>query len=377
MSKASGKTDPPPPAALPEPAIDGAEPPVARLTLAHVAEVAGVHPTTVSLALRDHPSIPLATRSRIHAVATELGYRRDPVLDAFNFHRVRQARRAGPRLALAFVVDGTSTRFFAGKAYHPLVWEGASAVVEAHNYSLDSFTLGPRHLSPARLKTIVSTRGISGVLVSTFDIGADTLDLDWDSISAVKIESHHLAPHLDAVSSDQLQVTRLAMRRLRECGYRRIGLVTAKEDELRLTESFRMGVLVEQTTLPEVERVPPLIFSLAETCALPSLVPDWARKHHVDVIISNWNELLEVFVAAGLRVPEDIAFASLDTPPHLPHVAGVVQNHRLVGVRAMEQLCILVETNQRGVPATQSITYVPGFWRDGASVPIRSRAWYP
>lgn len=346
------------------------------LTLADVARVAGVHATTVSLALRDHPSIPAETRARIRAVAKELGYRRDPLLDAFNFHRVKNARRPR-RLAMAFVVDGTATRFFGPKAYHPLVFDGARAVAEAHNYSLEAFTVGPKDMAPSRLKTILSTRGITGVLLSTFDIDTNRLELDWEHYCTIKIESLHLAPHCDAVSSDQLQVARLAMRRLRECGYRRIGLATAKEDESRLSESFRMGMLVEQAALPEDERVTPLVFALSEVPNLPSILPEWLRNERVDVIISNWNELLDIFPAAHIRIPEQVAFASLDASPTAPHVAGVVQNHRLVGIRAMEQLCLMAETHQRGVFEAQSITYVPGYWRDGATTPVRSRTWYP
>jgi LacI family transcriptional regulator len=346
------------------------------LTLADVARVAGVHPTTVSLALRDHPSIPATTRARIRGVAKELGYRRDPLLDAFNFHRVRHTQRPR-RLAMAFVVDGTATRFFGPRAYNQLVFDGARAVAEAHNYSLEAFTIGPKEMAPSRLKTILATRGISGVLLSTFDIDTSSLELDWEHYCTVKIESLHLAPHCDAVSSDQLQVARLAMRRLREYGYHRIGLATAREDESRLSESFGMGVLVEQASLPEDERVTPLVFPLADAPSLPSILPEWVRDEKVDVIISNWNELLDIFPAAHMRVPDQVAFASLDAQPTMPHVAGVVQNHRLVGIRAMEQLCLMAETHQRGVGGTQSITCVPGFWRDGSTTPVRSRTWYP
>ena len=56
-------------------------------TMNDVAFAVGVHPTTVSLALRSHPSIPLATRTRILNAVREIGYVRDPLLDAFNYHR--------------------------------------------------------------------------------------------------------------------------------------------------------------------------------------------------------------------------------------------------------------------------------------------------
>jgi hypothetical protein len=102
------------------------------------------------------------------------------------------------------------------------------------------------------------------------------------------------------------------------------------------------------------------------------------HQHRVDVIISNWNELLETFSTAGLRLPQDVAFASLDLPPSLPHLAGVVQNHQLVGKRAMEQLAIMTDAYQRGVPQAQTVTYIPGYWQDGVTAPRcarRAAAW--
>ncbi len=371
MSKASGRTAKAPrPAADPAPA---AAPKKKYHTLADIAAKAGVHVTTVSLALRDHPSIPPATRARIRAVADEFGYRRDPLLDALNFHRARQTQQARS-VSSAFVVHAGASRLFGGfggNHYQPLVYEGAKAAAEARGHTLDIFVVGHGHLAPARLNTILAARGITGVLLSTFEIDINQLDLDWAQFCAVKIECTHLSPHLDAVSNDQLQVARLAMRRLRKLGYRRIGLATAREDQTRLSESFGMGVLLEQASLPEAECVPPLIFNLADVPTLPRLVSDWMREHRVDVIISNWNELFDMFATAGIRLPQDVAFACLDVPPSMSHVAGVVQNHRLVGKRAMEQLAIMTDAYQRGVPEAQTITYIPGYWQDGVTAPGR------
>lgn len=366
MSKASGKT-----VRARRPAAEPAPAEKRYCTLADIAAEAKVHVTTVSLALRDHPSIPATTRARIREVAHRLDYRRDPLLDALNYHRTQQTqqpRRAGS----AFVVHAGSSRIFSGSHYQPLVYAGAKAAAEARGHTLDIFVVGRGHLAPSRLNSILLARGITGVLLSTFDLDIEQLDLDWARFCAVKIECLHVRPHLDAISNDQLQVARLAMQRLRKLGYRRIGLATAREDQMRLGESFGMGVLLEQASLPEVECVPPLIFGAAEAPMLPHLIPEWIREHRVDAIISNWNELFDTFATAGLRLPEDVAFASLDVPPSLPHVAGVVQNHRLVGQRAMEQLAILADTNQRGVPPAQTITYIPGYWQEGGTAPART-----
>lgn len=367
MSKASGKTA----RARPREARAERAPEAKRYhTLADIAAKAGVHVTTVSLALRDHPSIPPATRARIREVAKQLGYRRDPLLDALNFHRAKQIKH-GRSVSSAFVVHAGTTRLFGGNHYQPLVFAGAKAAAEAHGHSLEIFVVGRGHLAPARLNTILTARGITGILLSTFEIDIEQLDLDWAQFCAVKIECLHLKPDLDAVSNDQLQVARLAMQRLRALGYRRIGLTTAREDQMRLAESFGMGVLLEQASLPESECVPPLFFGLNEVPMLPHLIPEWIAANHVDVVISNWNELFDVFATARMRLPEDVAFASLDVPPSMPHIAGVVQNHGLVGQRAMEQLAIMSDSYQRGVPEAQTVTLIPGYWQDGITAPRR------
>jgi len=74
-----------------------------EVTLADVARKAGVHRATVSLSLRNHPRIPVATRERIRAIASELGYRINPLVSA-----LMQSRRTGKpakHTALAYVTN--------------------------------------------------------------------------------------------------------------------------------------------------------------------------------------------------------------------------------------------------------------------------------
>lgn len=346
-------------------------------TMNDVAALAGVHPTTVSMALRSHPSIPAATRERILESARQVGYVRDPMLDAFNHHRLKKlAVKQTP--SIAFVIDAGSSAYFFGSGYHPLVYDGVRAVAESQHLLLEVFPLGTKEMTAARLNTILTSRGISGVLVSTFTPATKSIDLDWDHFSAVKIESHHLLPQLDVVTNDQCQAARLCMRSLRQRGYRRIGLATATDDESRLVSTFSSGVLVEQASMPARERVPPLLFERGAIADVAARVSAWIREHKVDALMTNWHELLEIgawdgestrLTSTTIRVPQDVAFASLDVPSGTPHIGGIVQNHRLVGMRAMEQLSLLVRTFRRGAPENPSATCVPGYWRDGATVP--------
>ena len=349
-------------------------------TMNDVAALAGVHPTTVSMALRSHPSIPAATRERILESARQVGYVRDPMLDAFNHHRLKKlAVKQTP--SIAFVIDAGSSANFFGSGYHPLVYDGVRAVAEAQLLLLEVFPLGTKEMTAARLNTILTSRGIGGVLVSTFTPDTKSIELDWDQFSAVKIESHHLLPQLDVVTNDQCQAARLCMRNLRQRGYRRIGLATATDDESRLVSTFSSGVLVEQASMPARERVPPLLFERGDIAAIAARVAAWIGEHKVDALMTNWHELIEIGAWDGestrltstvIRVPQDVAFASLDVPSGTPHIGGIVQNHRLVGMRAMEQLSLLVRTFRRGAPENPSATCVPGYWRDGPTVPPKT-----
>ena len=56
--------------------------PAPRCTIKDIAAKAGVAVSTVSYALRNHPSIPPETCQRIQAVGEKLGYRPDPFLMA-------------------------------------------------------------------------------------------------------------------------------------------------------------------------------------------------------------------------------------------------------------------------------------------------------
>lgn len=76
-----------------------------RPTIKDVAEKCGVHHTTVSRALRDHPSIPAATRVKIKAAADELGYQSDPFLSSLSSRR-KNAHAPGSAIAnLAWITN--------------------------------------------------------------------------------------------------------------------------------------------------------------------------------------------------------------------------------------------------------------------------------
>jgi hypothetical protein len=63
--------------------------------------------------------------------------------------------------------------------------------------------------------------------------------------------------------------------------------------------------------------------------------------------------------------------AALDLTPDIGPTAGMRQNHRLVGERAVEQLAGLMRSHIRGLVPAPNLTLIEGDWVDGPGVPER------
>ena len=121
----------------------------AKATLQDVAEASGVHRTTVSLALRDHPRIPQATRDKVKATAARLGYQINPLVAA-----LMQSRRLGKpvkHMTLAYVTN-YPTRYGWKPVHHdrPDFFPGAVARARELGYNLEDFWLAEPGMTPAR-----------------------------------------------------------------------------------------------------------------------------------------------------------------------------------------------------------------------------------
>ena len=196
-----------------------------RITMAQVAARAGVHPTTVSLALRNHPSIPLATRDRIRGIAEEMGYRPDPALNALTAYRhAKTPRREMP--PLAYLTHWDTEWGWKQPHAHAAFHSGSHARAASLGYRLEHFWLGEPGMSPRRLSDILVARGITGLIVSSHLPEHDRpLQLDWARFSAVKIDCLPREPDLHHVTNDQRAITQLAVRRILAAGSSRIGMV--------------------------------------------------------------------------------------------------------------------------------------------------------
>ena len=354
-----------------------------RVTLAEIAVKAGVHVTTVSLALRNHPRLPETTRRRIHALAEQMGYRPDPLLRALVAYRGRvMERRNVP--TLAYVTNWTTRWGWKKVTAHPDFFSGAEKMANQLGYKLEHFWVREAGLTQGRLSRILFSRGITGVIIASHgrEMG-DALQFDWPNFSAVKIDYFPHQPVLHNVTNNQCDIVRLAMQKVMAAGYRRIGFVMHRGWDHAVDHLWTAGFLVEQQHLKVRERVPAHIFpepfpverwfheNNAQVVADLPAFRQWLEKYRPEVVISKSDFVLPLFRKMGLRIPRDVAFVDvfLEKPDGV--TAGVRQNHETVGAVAVEILAGQLQHNKFGVPEIPTTTFVEGTWFDGRSCPVR------
>ncbi|MBE2215569.1 MAG: LacI family DNA-binding transcriptional regulator [Opitutaceae bacterium] len=357
--------------------------PALRVTQQDVARAAGVHNSTVSLALRGSTSISKATRERVRRIAAAMGYAPDPAVQALVAYRNRLVRRQATA-AIAFVTNGPSEYGWRADPACEANFCGAQARAGELGFTLDHFWAGESGLSQRRLNHILFHRSITGVVFLTLGRGVQSwAGLNWARLSAVAIGAREVSPFIHRVTTDPAGNLRLAVRRAREAGYRRIGVVLpqacdeasdgawaqAFAAELARAGSAVVPVLGLRGEAPDWEAASRGGLSEIEAGRLAQ----WIGRHEPDVLLGWGSWIQPILAMLGMVVPRDIAFLDLDRADGGRSDAGIRQNHRAVGAIAVERVVHLLQQNLRGAPGIPTRTLVEGAWGDGESMPRLER----
>ena len=352
-----------------------------RTTQADVARQAGVHVTTVSLALRNSPRLPLATREKLQNLAHQLGYRPDPDLCALVAYR-KSSQRSKQMARLAYVTHSGGRWDWKKAPAHAEFFTGANNRAPELGYEIEHFWLGEPGLTSRRLSDILFSRGITGVIfASHWNADEGLHDFDWARFSTVTIDFLPHIPAIHTVTNDQRLMIQVAMRRIRTSGYRRIGLVIPSWWAEIGNLAWSAGFLAEQAKLPAEDRIPILCYGEERIGQPPSnqyvlaapqeeLLP-WFREWRPEVLISYTPFVLEPLKEAGIQIPRDVAFVDIFLEQMDGRTAGIRQNCHRVGELAVEVLAGQLQQHIVGLPQFHTTTLVDGTWFDGETLPIR------
>ncbi len=343
-----------------------------RITLADIAKKAGYHPTTISMALRNHPRLPAATTKKIQDLAKEMGYQPDPALGALVAYR----RNASPKqqaAPLAYLTYWDTEWGWKATQTHLSFYEGAIARAKELGYKIDHFWLGQPGVTHQRINEILLNRGIRGLIVASHMPGADLEPtLNWEKFSSVKIDFVPTNLHVHTISNDQRAIVQLAFRKAINAGYRRIGFVLPHWYDSYVNHAWSAGFLASQLQVPEEDRIPLKLFDTKP--GSHSGVPvtefeQWRLKHKPEVIISYSEFVKAAFEMLQIQTPNDFAYIDICPETKDGQHAGVFNNCTRVGELAVEILAGQLQQNQIGLPDYPTVTKVEGTWIEGESLP--------
>lgn len=334
---------------------------------ADIGRALRISQVTVSLALRDHPTISEARRKQIQALARQMGYRPNPAACTLaQFKRPNAV--ATVRSSLAWINGWSYPKQLRSYREFDGYWKGASSAAQAAGYRLEEFQLTPR-LTPRQLQRILIARGVAGLLVPPHaEPRSDWSELDWSKFSVVRFGRTVSALPVHSVTADQAANGLLAFNTMVARGYRRIGFV-GYHNTTWLTGA---GFLWAQTQVPSSERLQPFLYEGNENAeGSITALKTWMRHNKPDAIVTDVAGLRAQLNRIGYRIPDDVGLASLSIRD-CPINAGIDQHPQEIGRVALRTLISLIHGRETGFPKIYHETRIPGSWVDGSDLPARS-----
>ena len=336
-----------------------------EISMQAVANLAGVHRTTVSLVLRRHPRISVATRNRVMDAVNKLGYRINPLISAL----MQAHRRMRPLTNVSKIawVTAWPTRYGWRPPENsiPDFMPGAVARAEELGYKIDHFWLAEPGMTPRRMSRILYARNITGVVLGRLPPGLSRIELQSDDFAMVSIGVSLESPRISHVAENHFHSCKLAVQTCLARGYRRIGLALPHRLYERVQEKFLGAFLVEQSRLPTARQIPPMITEAPDE----RIFRRWMKRHAPDVVICpNVAVVLPWMNRLGHRVPQDVGLAGLAVEQRDGAHAGIWCDPAIIGSMAVELVVSALQRNERGLPAhEQEILYRPN-WVEGRTI---------
>ncbi|MBK1858122.1 LacI family DNA-binding transcriptional regulator [Cerasicoccus arenae] len=333
-----------------------------RPTQKDVAAKAGVHRATVSLAFKQHPSIPVATRERIFRAAEEVGYQPDPMLSALASYRGRMQKRSYQG-TLAWLVVSSEQYYWKAIETFRLYYEGAKSRAISHGYQLEVFELDKNVISPKRIASIFRARNINGVLLCPQPEGSSVIDFPWDHFCFVTFGYSLIKPALHTVTSTQFRAMAQTMRQMHQLGYRKIAFAFHRSHDERADHNFLAGYLAAQYQIGEK----PIVFDY-EWENMHSF-HQWVWKNRPEAVVIGDNLVLRHLDENKLSIPENIGLACPLLYTNKSNLAGVFEDSFHIGEVAIDQLTTMVMRGQRGIPKRVQRLHIEGVWSEGKTLP--------
>lgn len=249
-------------------------------TLSELAAQLGLAKSTVSNALRGQGRVAPSTIARVREYARQAAYRPDPLLSALS---ARHANRDARGATIAAI------------AYDRGTWYDSQALADAEKLGLH---VEPHFLrdypSQTSLARVLRARGIAGLLFRETPVPLDLDPAVWSDFAGV-----YCGPFpgescpFPVVRYNAFDAAALTWEKVREAGYRRIGLIAGHHgDQLSsLDRKTLSGFQMMQEQVPRSRRFPAMIKSIPKLPDSGASLREWLERYQPDAVIVNFAAL--------------------------------------------------------------------------------------
>lgn len=315
-----------------------------RVTLADVAEAAGVSPITVSRALRGERAVAAALVERVQAAATALGYVPDPAARALASSRSSHVAVLIPKLSNTLFVE------LLDAVQHALLPAGYQTLIGVTHYDAGE--------EEAVLRSALAHRPAGLIVTGSERSAAAQALIQGSGVPCVRVMEvgHDEGGH--SVGFSQHDAGQAITRHLLDTGRRHIVYAAAQLDARTLERGAGYDAALAQAGLAASSRhvTSPDASSMALGAELLARVLREAPE--TDAIFFCNDDLAQGALLAALRlgiaVPQRLAVAGFNDLPGsdqmLPALTTVATPRRAIGEQAAQMLLALMRGQPVDVP---------------------------
>jgi LacI family transcriptional regulator len=337
-----------------------------RVRLKDIAAAAKLSVSAVSMALKNDPTMAPSTVLRVRKLANKMGYVPDPALSALSAYRSKM-RVQHQFSVIGLVTNWRSRDAWSGQTRQKEVIRGAEARAQNLGFTLQTFWAREQGVSAKRFSEILRSRGIRGLILAPFENNDDILDMDWKHFSVVTISRPSRYTLFHHVVQNHYMDMLLCWEKLAERGYRRVGLVVQNEIDLRWSNQWDAAHIISQLKQDKLEDMIPVLRVEGDDDI--DSIRAWLRKYRPQVVISRSHHFLEAVKLEGLRIPQDIAYISLNVNDDIENATGIRHRRDVLGATAVDALNSLLHRNHKGPDNVSVGTQVDGVWQEGDTLP--------
>jgi len=323
-----------------------------KVSMREIADKAGVSIVSVSYALRGTPGVSGETRRKILAIADSIGYRPDPLLSHLMYHlRTRRAPMNPHNIAFLH---------WPQDSFRAQVLRGAKERAEKRGYEIDVIKMIEIGPSPRVLQRMLNARGVAGVILGPSPVRDFSALLDWSEYAVMLTSYSVISPPFHRVVANQYTATQLALRKLRERGYRRIGLVVPPWVEERVNNFHSVAFTWEAAQ----RGIKPLLCYHDPKIHPSTHVRSWYRANHPDALVLcgplDYEQVL--CKTLGRATVDRLGIVSLNYETQCGNSMTVDYQPAVLGAVAFDQLINQIHRGERGIPEIQQTLSVEGRW---------------